>query len=87
VGYAKNQPAAAESNIAKIVAERIDHPWPPGLSSGTVRIPTVMAPKPANKITPKLVIPVKPVCKFKEKAKIENTQRRTIILVIWIYWV
>tara|TARA_B100001105_G_scaffold172913_1_gene139311 strand:- start:230 stop:679 length:450 start_codon:yes stop_codon:yes gene_type:complete len=61
-----------------------DQPCPPGLSSGTVRMPSVIAPIPAKKITPKLVIPVIPVCKFKEKAKIENIQTKTIIRDICI---
>ena len=64
-----------------------DHPCPPGLSSGTVRIPRVIAPIPAKKITPKLVIPVIPVCKFKEIARIENAQTKTIILDICIDFV
>ena len=39
----------------------------PCTSVGAVRIPTVIAPIPTKKITPKLTIPVIPVCKFNEK--------------------
>ena len=40
-----------------------------------------------KKMTPKFVIPVIPVCKFKEKARIEKAQTRTIILDICIDFV
>ena len=68
--------------MAKIDASHIPQPYP-FMDFGAVRIPTVIAPIPTKKITPKFTIPVYPVWRFNENDISAKMAKMTAMLDTW----